>query len=82
MRDEYEVNGQTAWALLTKAERYNVCLVSELRDDDVRKMRMIPARSIDEALDRVGTNLKGYIMPNGAAILPRLKEALTAGATS
>ena len=82
LRDEYEVNGQTAWALLTKAERYNVCLVSELRDDDVRKMRMIPARSIDEALDRVGTNLKGYIMPNGAAILPRLKEALTAGATS
>ncbi len=26
----YEVNGQTAWALLTKAERYRVCLVSEL----------------------------------------------------
>ena len=26
----YEVNGQTAWALLTKAERFRVCLVSEL----------------------------------------------------
>ena len=26
----YEVNGQTAWALLTKAERYRVCLISEL----------------------------------------------------
>src|ERR1051325_2710921 len=33
----YEVNGQTAWALLTKAERYRVYLVSELADDEVKR---------------------------------------------
>jgi nickel-dependent lactate racemase len=27
----YEVNGQTAWALLTKAERYRICLVSNFQ---------------------------------------------------
>ena len=70
LRDGYEVNGQTAWALLTKTERFGVHLISKLPDDDVRKMRMIPARSIDEALADVRPNSKGYIMPRGAALLP------------
>src|SRR5215217_869934 len=67
----YEVNGQTAWALLTKAERFRVCLVSELPPDDVRRMRMVPARTIDEALEHAG-NGDGFIMPRGAAVLPRV----------
>jgi len=65
----YEVNGQTAWALLTKAERFRVCLVSELPLDDVRRMRMVPVRTIDEALERAGSG-GGFIMPRGAAVLP------------
>src|ERR1044072_8582109 len=47
----YEVNGQTAWALLTKAERYRVCLISELSGEDVKRVRMIPAPNIEAALD-------------------------------
>jgi nickel-dependent lactate racemase len=65
----YEVNGQTAWALLTKAERFRVCLVSELPPDDVRRMRMVPVRKIDEALAQAGSG-DGFIMPRGAALLP------------
>ena len=65
----YEVNGQTAWALLTKAERFRVCLVSELPPDDVRRMRMVPVRTIYEALEQAG-NGDGFIMPRGAAVLP------------
>jgi len=65
----YEVNGQTAWALLTKAERFRVCLVSELPPDDVRRMRMIPVQTIDEALEQAGSG-EGFIMPRGAAVLP------------
>jgi len=68
----YEVNGQTAWALLTKAERHRVCLVSELPGDDVKRMRMIPVRSISEALEQVGS-ADGFIMPRGAAVLPRVQ---------
>ena len=68
----YEVNGQTAWALLTKAERFRVCLLSELPADDVRRMRMVPVRTIDEALEQAGSG-DGFIMPRGAAVLPRVQ---------
>jgi nickel-dependent lactate racemase len=70
LRDGYEVNGQTAWALLTKAERYRIHLVSELPDDEVLRMRMIPAHSLTEALNEIGAD-KGYILPHGARFLPR-----------
>jgi nickel-dependent lactate racemase len=70
LREAYEVNGQTAWALLTKTEHFRVRIITKLSDDDARKMRMIPARSIDEALADVTPNSKGYIMPRGAALLP------------
>jgi nickel-dependent lactate racemase len=71
LRSEYEVNGQTAWALLSKAERYRVVLVSQLPKEQVRQMRMVPARSLSEALDGVGAK-DGFIMPRGAAVLPRI----------
>lgn len=68
----YEVNGQTAWALLTKAERHRVCLISELPTEDVLRMRMVPVRTIDEALEQAGSG-DGFIMPRGAAVLPRIE---------
>src|ERR1041384_7465199 len=68
----YEVNGQTAWALLCKAERYRVCLVSELPPEDVLRMRMIPVRTISEALEQAGSG-DGFIMSRGAAVLPRIE---------
>jgi nickel-dependent lactate racemase len=72
----YEVNGQTAWALLTKAERFRVFLVSELPSADVRRMRMVPVRTIEEALKQVGSG-DGFIMPRGAAVLPLIEEFAT-----
>ena len=68
----YEVNGQTAWALLTKAERHRVYLVSELPHEAVRRMRMIPVRTLAEALEQAGSGT-GFIMPRGAAVLPRIE---------
>jgi nickel-dependent lactate racemase len=70
LRERYEVNGQTAWSLLTKAEKYRVHLVSNLADEDVRRMRMQPARTLDEALARVGQNVQGYLMPRASSLLP------------
>ena len=72
LRDSYEVNGQTAWALLTKAERFRVHMVTELDDKEVRCMRMVPARFLAEALAGVGQDARGYLMPRGAALLPVL----------
>ncbi len=70
LREGYEVNGQTAWSLLVKAEKYRVHLVSELADEEVRRMGMTPARNLDEALARVGQNAEGYLMPRAQALLP------------
>ena len=73
LKDGYEVNGQTAWSLMVKVERYRVYLVSELSGEDVRRMRMIPKRSLDDALEAVEYEAHGYILPRGGAILPVLE---------
>jgi len=73
LRNEYEVNGQTSWALLRKAETYRVHLISQLPDEQVRRMRMIPARSLADVLEGLG-NKSGFIMPRGAAVLPRVAD--------
>jgi lactate racemase len=70
LSEAYEVNGQTAWSLLTKAERFRVHLVSKLPDEEVRRMRMIPARTIEDALANISPGATGYVMPRGAALLP------------
>lgn len=73
LRHAYEVNGQTAWSLLTKAERYRIQLVSELPDEEVRYMRMTPAGSLREALDSLDREVEGFIMQRGAALMPLLQ---------
>ncbi len=70
LREAYEVNGQTAWSLLMKAERFRVRLVSALHEDEVRRMRLHPARSVEDALAEAGSSESGYILPRGAALLP------------
>jgi nickel-dependent lactate racemase len=76
LRTEYEVNGQTAWALLTKAKRFRVRLISQLPAEAVRGMNMEPASTLEEALSVVPNNAMGYIMPRGATFLP-VAEGLT-----
>lgn len=73
LREAYEVYGQTAWSLLTKAERYQVHLISALPDEDVRRMRMVPAQTVAAVLAEVGLPAEGYILPRGAALLPFTK---------
>jgi nickel-dependent lactate racemase len=75
LRENYEVNGQTAWSLLTKTERFRVCLLSGLPDEDVRQMRMIPIHKLSDAFDPMRQNVDGYIFPRGTAVLPRLLSA-------
>jgi lactate racemase len=70
LRQAYEVNGQTAWSLLTKTERFKVRIVTGLSADEVRRMRMTPAQSLEEALTNIPSDASGYIMPRGAALLP------------
>jgi hypothetical protein len=71
LRDAYEVNGQTAWALLTKTERFRVHIVTDLSGEQTQAMRMTKSHSIEEALAKVSPDARGYILPRGAALLPR-----------
>ena len=73
LKTGYEVNGQTAWALLTKTERYRVFLVSSLPDDDVTRMGMVPCRTLADAMRNLPPQTDGYILPRGAAYLPVLR---------
>jgi nickel-dependent lactate racemase len=74
LRTAYEVNGQTAWSLLTKAERYRIRLVSDLPDDAVRRMRMTPAPTLNDALADIDPRVEGFIMPRGATLLPMTQD--------
>lgn len=70
LRKGYEVNGQTAWSLLTKAERFRILLVSTLPKEEVQRMRMTPCTSLSEALAQVSDSQNGFIMSRGASWLP------------
>ena len=70
LRESYEVNGQTAWSLLTKAEHYRVLLISDLPDEDVKRMRMTPVSSLAAAMALTSPGMDGYVLPSGAAVLP------------
>ncbi|HJZ79076.1 MAG TPA: nickel-dependent lactate racemase [Pyrinomonadaceae bacterium] len=70
LRHAYEVNGQTAWALLKKTERFKVHVITKLSQAETQRMKMKPVAAIDAALANAGPNSTGYIMPRGAALLP------------
>jgi nickel-dependent lactate racemase len=70
LRDAYEVNGQTAWSLLTKTETFRVQIITDLSAEQTQAMRMTRVESIAAALSNVSPNASGYIMPRGAALLP------------
>ena len=63
--EKYQVNGQTAWSLLQKAESFNVKIITSLPESETRRMRMHKARSINE----IDKNKIGYIVPFGAKVL-------------
>jgi nickel-dependent lactate racemase len=59
---KYQVNGQTAWSLLKKAERFDVRILSVLNEYTTDRMRLKRIASIGEILPESD----GYIIPNGA----------------
>ena len=64
--EKYQVNGQTAWSLLKKAERFDIRIVTSLGTSDIQKMRLkkIDIQALEDIAVEAGSN--GYIFPNGA----------------
>ncbi|HEX9960312.1 MAG TPA: nickel-dependent lactate racemase [Pyrinomonadaceae bacterium] len=65
----YQVNGQTAWSLLKKTERFDVRIITSLSETETRPIRLQKARSPDEILSGIDESKKGYILPSGAKLL-------------
>ena len=72
LEKKFQVNGQTAWSLLEKAERFKIHLISNLPPEEIRQMRLNPVRNLNEALLQTTENIKGYILPFGAKYLPQI----------
>ena len=62
--EKYQVNGQTAWSLLRKAENFNVQVLTSLSSGDTSKMRVTK-------IDSLPPVSSGYIIPDGAKISVR-----------
>lgn len=76
LRSHYEINGQTAYSLLEKAQRFRVILVSNLPSEQVRTMKMIPAKDLDDALTLalplLPPDYRAVVIPDGGMVLPVL----------
>jgi lactate racemase len=76
LRKRYEINGQTAWSVKEKAQRYRIVLVSQLPPEEVCAMGMIPARTLKQALDlalpMLPEDFQAYLIPEGGSVLPVL----------
>jgi len=74
LREKYEINGQTAYSILQKAQRFRIILVSEFPGQQVEEMGMLPARTLDEALQHAARVLTPdwttLVMPEGGSVLP------------
>ncbi|MDR3578476.1 MAG: nickel-dependent lactate racemase [Oryzomonas sp.] len=74
LRERYEINGQTAYSLLQKAQRFTIILVSRLPDHQVEEMGMIPAQSLEDAMKKaeelMPAGWRALVMPEGGSVLP------------
>jgi lactate racemase len=66
--EAYQVNGQTAWSVLRKAERFDVRVITSMSGDETRKMHL---RKIDDLDGLAGSN--GYVLRHGARNMIREK---------
>lgn len=66
--ESYQVNGQTAWSLLRKAENFNVRILTSLSSSETRSMRLKKISDLSEIASNM-PDTKGYIVPFGAKCL-------------
>ena len=74
LRKRYEINGQTAWSVKEKAERFRIVLVSKIPPEEARTMGMIPAATLAQAMElalpMLPTDYRAYVIPEGGNVLP------------
>ena len=66
--EKYQVNGQTAFSLLRKNERFDVGLMTSLADDEIERMRFSRVDGLPAEIEKAARGTSGYIIPNGAKL--------------
>ncbi|MCF6178727.1 MAG: nickel-dependent lactate racemase [Geopsychrobacter sp.] len=78
LRKDYQINGQTAHSLLSKARRFRVLLVSGFDAKTTARMGMEKAadlqQAIDIALSEFSENPRTLVIPDGGLVLPRIDD--------
>lgn len=75
LRADYQINGQTAHAVLARARRFRILLISGFSTEETAIMGMEKATDLDHALqlaqfDRNDSDRTAVIIPDGGTILP------------
>jgi nickel-dependent lactate racemase len=65
---KYQVNGQTAWSLLRKTEKFNIKILTSLPEETTRSLKIQKARNIEDGIINLAEG-KSYIVPFGAKFL-------------
>lgn len=75
--EHFKLNGTTALSLRCKTERVKIILISDLEEELVRRMGLISATSLDQAMKiaegYLPENYKAYVIPNGSLTVPKLR---------
>jgi nickel-dependent lactate racemase len=74
LRGNYQIYGQTAHAVFVKANRCRVILISSLRPEDVERMGITPAASLEDAVEKARRHLGDLpppvVIPDAGYVLP------------
>lgn len=63
--EKYQVNGQTAWSLLNKAETFDIRIITDIDELNLSHMRLHQMSVANMGFD-AAAGPGGYILPNGA----------------
>ncbi|HMQ04896.1 MAG TPA: nickel-dependent lactate racemase [Pyrinomonadaceae bacterium] len=66
--ESYQVNGQTAWSLREKTERFDIRIVTGISKQIIERMGMKYFESLAAALVDIPDTDKGFIFPEGARL--------------
>lgn len=74
LRANYQINGQTAHATLSKARRFRVLLISEFSAEQTKRMGMAKAADLQSAIELALADLPAeprvVVIPDGGMVLP------------
>ncbi len=80
LRANYEINGQTAYSTLIKAQNYRIVLISEFGQAETEAMGMEKAADLDAALkmayEGLPADARAVVIPDGGTVLPVVEKQI------